>query len=310
VSRRVVLASVLTVSLLGAIARDAEGAPLAVLAPESTGQRRPSRAERLALADAVATTLSRELPEVLSGSETRSRLSVLDPARLSCDAAACGGPVAALLGARGVVLVRVRTAGASLQLEIEAVGATGETLASEQGDATIADWQDALALGRVVAARLGTRLAQRERASVAAETPVTAPTEADGAPSPVASGPAPEARASGIRVGQTVAGGALVAAGGVTAALAIVALAAGRQCVDSNPAVCEPGTEPVSPPGAFTEPSPWNYAWLAAGGVALTAGVVLMVGGLTARAPASPTRPIVGVLPSREGAVFSLSMGF
>jgi hypothetical protein len=313
VDRSILAPAALLALLALAPARTAAARPLAVLAPEIAGARRPSRTERVALADAVAESLARAGQEVLGGGETWARLEVLDPAQLGCDAAPCGGHVATLLGARGVVLVRPALTGASLRLELLAVDAQGEVLGREQGEATIADWEDALALGRVVAGRLALVL----RGPSPQRTSTTEAPSGTGAAGAVATtitappSPPPRPRVA-THVGEAAIGGGLAVVGGLVGAFAIAALTEGRQCLAGDPGVCSPASDvPVSMAGEFSTPSPLNYVWLAVGGVSVVVGGVLVIHGLMPR-PVAPvaTGTRVVALPTHDGAVLTVGGTF
>lgn len=293
IRRSVFVGAVFFVGVWLALLETVSAAPLAVLAPDAPG--RPSRAERIALSDAVAVTLGRALPEVLSGGETRARLEVLDPVRLNCDSTECAGQVATLLGARAVVLVLPVLHGSRLQIELLMVDPSGQRRAEERGETTIADWEDALAFARVVTERLLAILQPSSGEVSAPPSSSVVRSSGDRRGRAMMDGRVvPSRSAAPVRMIEAVLGGTLIAAGGAAVVGSVVVWARGTQCVDPDTRVCVPDpTEPVSPAGWFEQPSSLNYVWLAAGGVAMAAGTVLLIVGMVPRERASVSASMV-----------------
>lgn len=278
--------------------------PLPVHTATAQVAPRPTEAQRLAVADAVAGVFAAALPEVLTGTESHARVETLAPASLSCGEARCAGAIRTALGARGVVLVRMETVQRHrLRLAIEVVDRAGERLAHGEDEALIGSWEDAVALARVVAGPLAAQVHT-------AENPPT-PTPAVTPPTPVATPvmvpptrvepprPTPPIEATGEsarRPAEAAVGAVLIGGGLTAAALGLVSVA--RDGSDTGEVV-ENGQR-VYVAGAR------DYVLLGVGGAAVVAGVIVLIDGLRVRTEPS-LRVRVGVVATPSAAGVSLS---
>ncbi len=262
-----------------------------VFTPTRHVSSRPSRDQRLQLADAVAEVFHRTLPDVISARDTDRRLAALTPAALACDLPGCVGAVAMPLHARAVTLVREDyTSAGSLRVVIDTVTPDGVVTAHAEGDQPVGAWPEALALARIVAARAV--------ALVSANSPVAPPAEAPRipvippvrAPAPVVQAPETPslrppsnvlrdlpAHATHRRGWEIALGSGLIAAGLAATTVGLVAVAQDGSVVSTSAAMetdYRAGTR--------------DYVLLGLGIPALVGGVLVLMDGLRARPTEDP----------------------
>lgn len=284
-------------------AKTAVADPLPVHTPTAQVSARPTVAQRLSLADAVSRVLSEALPEVLSGAESHTRVETLCPSALSCAEPGCVAGIRTALGARGVVLVRIEPgARRRLRVAVDVLDARGETLAHGDGEETVGEWEDALALARVVAAPVRERLRAIPHEPAPTVTPAQTPTVAAPAPHPThAEGTVPthEARADGRSVAgvedatvgrrrpaEAVLGGALLLGGALAATMGSVSLArdgspAPGMAIDNAERVYVAGTR--------------DYVLLGVGAASVAVGAVLLIDGVRTHGGSTSGVRAVGV---------------
>ncbi len=279
--------------------------PLPVHTPTRHVASRPSREQRLQVADAVAQVLGQAVPDVINGEETLTRLQSFNPSALACDLPTCAGRIAGPLHARAVALVRQEFSGGSLRVIVDIVSPQGEVTAHAEGDEPVGNWSEAVALGRVVAGRVAVILHPPAAVTAPASAPATHPLAAVAEPrpaSPVTPPPgAPPTVVYRRRAWEAGVGGALVVAGAVAVAIGAVAVAQDGSEVS--------GQSPSPAMHTVYTATGRDYALLGIGIPALIGGAVLVFDGLRAHREELPPGSLalrVGATPLVHGGAVTL----
>lgn len=234
-----------------------------------------ANAERLQVADAIAAVLAERVPEVLSGTETRTRIEALNPSAAQCDGLDCITAITLPLHARALVLVRVsRLRDGAARIETRLVNLRGEVLAERTEQELAPTSAELVALARLGAASIAEAMRAQEPVApppppvVAAPAPAPAPVIAEPARPPPAPTPQRQRRMPLVFAG---AGALALGVAGVT--VGIAGLTSGERVTQSLPddrVLVERG-------------SPLNWVWLGGGIAALGVGAWLVIDGLRPR---------------------------
>lgn len=276
----------------------ADPLPVHVAAARGRGAA-TANAERLQVADAIAAVLTETAPEVLSGTETRTRLEALNPSATQCDALDCLTTVTLPLHARALVMVRLTRTRENARIEVRLVNLRGEVIAERTEQDLAPTPAELTALARLAGGSIAE--AVRAQQPLPPPTPPAAPLPVVTPPPPVVAPPTPPPPAPRVvmrrRMPMVIAGaGALVV--GVTALSVGVAGLAGGERV----------TQTLSGDRVLVEgPSPLNWVWVGAGVAALGVGTWLLVDGMRPR-PVGITS--VGLAPLPQGAAFTAAGRF
>jgi hypothetical protein len=287
----------LALGLLPSVAL-ADPLPVHVAAPRGRGAA-TTNGERLQVADAIAAVLTESAPEVLSGTETRTRLEALNPSATQCDALDCLTSVTLPLHARALVMVRLTRTRETARIEVRLVNLRGEVIAERTEQDLAPTSAELTALARLAGGSLAEAVrAQQPLAPTPAPTP-PAPTPAEVAPLPVV---APPTRVDPPvvmrrRTPMVIAGVGALVVGVAALSVGVAGLAGGERV-----------TQALSDDRVLVEgPSPLNWVWVGAGVAAMGVGTWLVVDGMRLR-PVGITS--VGLVPLPQGAAFTAAGRF
>ena len=272
--------------------------PLPVHIPAQRGRgAATANSERLQVADTIAALLTEVAPEVLSGTETRTRLEALNPSATQCDALDCLTTVTLPLHARALVMVRLTRTRETARIEVRLVNLRGEVMAERTEQDLAPTAGELTALARLA----GGSIAEAVRAlqPLPPTPPTPSPTPAvESAPRVVT--PPPRIDPPVVmrrRMPMVIAGAGAVAVGVAALSVGIAGLTGGERV-----------TQTLSDDRVLVEgPSPLNWAWVGAGVAALGVGAWLLVDGMRPR-PVGITN--VGWAPLPQGAAFTATGRF
>lgn len=145
--------TLLVISLLVAGAA-AEADPLPVhTATRGIGHTNLGVDERVELADAIAQVFESSFPDgnVLSATDTRTRVNLLDQNALACDQPRCAPTITNPLHGIGLVLVQQSRTHGRVHIEVSAINLRGEVVARDMRDEAISNWNEAVTLAHVMA---------------------------------------------------------------------------------------------------------------------------------------------------------------
>lgn len=285
----------LALGLLPSIAL-ADPLPVHVAAPRGRGAA-TANAERLQVADAIAAVLSDVAPEVLSGTETRTRLEALNPSATQCDALDCLTTVTLPLHARALVMVRLNRTRESARIEVRLVNLRGEVIVERTEQDLAPTAAELTALARLAGGSIAE--AVRAQQPLPPTPPPPAPTPAV-APPPPAPTPPPRIDPPVVmrrRMPMVIAGTGALVVGAAALSVGAAGLAGGERV-----------TQTLSDDRVLVEgPSPLNWVWVGAGVAALGVGTWLVVDGMRLRPVGITT---VGLVPLPQGAAFTAAGSF
>lgn len=109
--------------------------------------------ERVELADAIAQVFESSFPDgnVLSATDTRTRVNLLDQNALACDQPRCAPTITNPLHGIGLVLVQQSRTHGRVHIEVSAINLRGEVVARDMRDEAISNWNEAVTLAHVMA---------------------------------------------------------------------------------------------------------------------------------------------------------------
>lgn len=285
----------LTLGLLPSVAL-ADPLPVHVAAQRGRGAA-TANAERLQVADAIAAVLGEAAPEVLSGTETRTRLEALNPSATQCDALDCLTTVTLPLHARALVMVRLTRTRESARIEVRLVNLRGEVITERTEQDLAPTAAELTALARLAGGSIAE--AVRAQQPLPPTPPPPAPTPAVEIPAPVVA-PPPRVDPTVVmrrRMPMVIAGTGALVVGVAALSVGVAGLAGGERVAQT-----------LSDDRVLVEgPSPLNWVWVGAGVAALGVGTWLVVDGMRLR-PAGITT--VGLVPLPQGAAFTAAGSF
>ncbi|MEZ4390122.1 MAG: hypothetical protein R3A48_03415 [Polyangiales bacterium] len=286
---------------LASLPARADPVPVHVAAVRAAGRSgAAANAERIAVADAVAEVIRGVTTDVLSATDTRTRLDALNPSAAHCDGLECITSITLPLHARALVLVRVsRGRDGAARVEARYVNLRGEVIAERAEQDLAPTTAELIALARLAAGTLAEAIRAREPAPV--DPPAPAPVDPPAAPvaaPPTAPPTAPRpAQARGRRnTAEVIAGVAAITLGVGAVTVGTVGLTGSERV-----------SQTLSDDRLLVErPSDLNWVWVGAGAAAVGAGVFLLVDGLRPRRV--PVAAAVTPIPS--GAMLTASGRF
>ncbi|MFO0625719.1 MAG: hypothetical protein U0325_08900 [Polyangiales bacterium] len=261
-----------------------------------------ANAERLQVADAIAAVLAESTPEVLSGTETRTRLEALNPSGMHCEALDCLTTVTLPLHARALVMVRLTRTRENARIEVRVVNLRGEVIAERTEQDLAPTAAELTALARLAGGSIAEAVRAQPTVAPAntAATPATPPSPTPAAPPPEVVSPAPRMPPPVVlrrRMPLVIAGAGAIAVGAAALSVGVAGLAGGERV-----------TQTLSGDRVLVEgPSPLNWVWVGGGVAALGVGTWLLVDGLRLR-PVGITA--AGLVPLPDGAVVTAAGRF